>query len=411
MIVVRWIGTPWALLQVILYEQPYPPGARVLALSLVCLLATVNTLIYLLHRGPNGVERARWLAMVGLALDIFVVSSFVWLYAFDPSSALWAVLFILTLEGAVSFQLRGALTAWGAVTAIYTMREIWGSNRYDYPLEWNSITFRMGIAGIIAVVGGMMARDLVRQRTQLRQTLTDLQRVDRLRLGLITTLGHDVRSPLTVIRGGISTLLSKGDKVDPETAKMLLEASDRQARRLEMLANDLLDMARLESGRLEMHLADVQLAPAVEQILSYLEGGQKAHIALDIQPVTRVRADSHRLEQVLYNLISNALRHGKPPVIVAATPWRGSIRIDVTDSGSGVPEDEQPYLFEAFRSESASGSVGYGLAIVKALIEAHEGTVWYENAHPSGARFSFLLPAGQDVAEEPVVSGDSVPSR
>jgi len=397
MIVVRWIGVPWALLQVLFYGLPYPPGMRVLALGLVTLLAVMNTLIYMLHRRPDGVRNARRIAIAGLALDVFVLSGFVWLYAFDPASALWAVLFILTLEGAVTFQLAGALGAWAAVAIIYTFREIWGSDRYDYPLEWNSITFRMGIAGIIAVVAGMMARDLVRQRAHLRHALADLQRIDRLRLGLISALGHDVRSPLTVIRGSISTLLRRGNAISPTDTQMLLTGADRQARRLEMLANDLLDMARLESGRLDLHIEDVHLASAIEQTLSYVAQGATVEVRID--PALSVRADPRRLEQIVYNLVANALKHAEPPFTITASHKDGQVRLDVADRGRGVSPEDQPYLFEAFRSESESGSVGYGLAIVKALVEAHEGEVWYEDVEPRGARFSVLLPKGAPVTD------------
>jgi signal transduction histidine kinase len=396
MIIVRWIGVPFALFQVLAFGLPYPPGLKTLALGLVAVLAAGNALVYYFHQRPDGVRRAISIAVGGLGLDIFVISSFVWLYAFDPLSALWAVLFILTLEGAVAFQLAGALGAWATVTIVYIFRELWGSARYDYPLEWNSITFRMGIAGIIAVVAGMMSRDLVRQRAHLRSALDDLQRVDRLRLALISTLGHDVRSPLTVIRGSISTLLSRGSRVSPENTLRLLNATDRQARRLEMLANDLLDLARLEGGRLDLHIEDVPVATAIEQTLSYLdapEGGPGLQI--EIEPDMTVSADPHRLEQIVYNLASNAFRHGKPPFLIKAEEQEGRIKIDFIDGGEGVRVEDQPHLFEAFRSESSSESVGYGLAIVKALVEAQGGMVHYEDARPQGACFSIELPLGQ----------------
>lgn len=398
MIIVRWIGVPWAFFQTMFYSSlPYPEGFRAMALVLVGILAAGNGILHLLYRRPGAIHRARVIAIAGLGLDIFVLSGFVWLFAFDPGSALWAILFILPLEGATSFQLRGALGAWALITTIYVFRELWGSDRYGYLLELNSITFRMGIAGIIATVAGLMARDLVRQRAQLRGALSELKRIDRLRLGLVSTLGHDVRSPLTVIRATIATLLKKGGSIDQEDAQRLLASSDRQARRLEALASDLLDLARLEEGRLDLTIEDVSLAGAVTHTVAFLDTEEDVTVSIGDRFI--VRADARRLDQILFNLLSNALRHGEPPVEVAAYNDGGTIQVTVCDRGPGVPKDEQPDLFEPFRVEKGTGSVGYGLAIVKALTEAMDGEIGYRDAEPNGACFWLALPAA---TREPV---------
>lgn len=401
MIIVRWIGVPWAFFQTMFYSSlPYPEGFQAAALMLVGILAVGNGILHLSYRRPGAVDRARAIAVAGLGLDIFVLSGFVWLFAFDPGSALWAVLFILPLEGATSFQLRGALGAWALVTTIYTFRELWGSDRYGYLLELNSITFRMGIAGIIATVAGLMARDLVRQRAQLRDALSELKRIDRLRLGLVSTLGHDVRSPLTVIRATIAILLKKGGAIDQDNAQQLLASSDKQARRLEALANDLLDLARLEEGRLNLTIEEVSLAPAVAHTVAFLD--TEEDVAVNIDDDVTIRADARRLDQILFNLLSNALRHGEPPVEVSAHNDGSNIRVDVSDRGPGVPKDEQPHLFEPFRVEKGTGSVGYGLAIVKALTEAMDGEIGYQDAEPDGACFWLTLPAAsREPAKEP----------
>ena len=392
MILVRWVGLPWALFQVLAYEGTYPPGFKALGLALVALLAVGNLGILLWHRRPERVGQARQMAAAGLALDAFVLIGFVWLYTFDPDSALWAILFILPLEGAISFQLRGAMTAWAVTVVLYTLREVWGSGRYDYPLQINSITFRMGIGGIIALVAGLMARNLVRQRHQLRAALEDLKRIDRLRLGLVSTLGHDVRSPLTVIRGSISTILKYRATLTPQQTQDMLTAADRHARRLETLANDLLDLARLEEGRLDLRMDDVPLMNVLEKTLSYTDTEE---IEVRMAPTLTVRADPRRLEQIIFNLISNARRHGRPPFVLSGSASAGWVRFDVRDHGKGVKPDEQAHLFEAFRSETEDGSVGYGLAIVKALTEAQGGGVRYQDAEPHGACFSVLLPAAE----------------
>ncbi|MDQ3645602.1 MAG: HAMP domain-containing histidine kinase, partial [Actinomycetota bacterium] len=334
------------------------------------------------------------LTLFSLLFDILLASAFVWLYAFDPASALWAVLFIIPMEGAVRFQLRGALATWAVITILYSGREIWGSARYDYPLDWTSVSYRMGIALLIALIAGYMARDMTRQRALVCEALSEMTRVDHLRSALVSTLAHDVRNPLTTIRGVNYTLMKKWSQLDPETAAGLLASSDRQAQRLERLAIDLLDLARLEQGRIDLKIEKVEVRSAVERALSYVEGGDRFSISID--PGVTARADPDRLEQMLVNLGSNALRHGEPPFCAAAETIGNRVAISIRDSGRGVPENMLYELFEPFRTEGArgKGSVGFGLAVVKALAEASGGSVTYEAGDPEGAWFRLELPAG-----------------
>ncbi|MGH2748937.1 MAG: sensor histidine kinase [Actinomycetota bacterium] len=391
MVVVRWIGVPWALFQVLFYEKPYPAGFEALGLALVAILAVGNLLIALLGRRPDSIEFARPLALGGLALDIFIIGGFVWLYTFDPDSALWAVLFILPLEGAISFSLSGALGAWAATTLLYTAREVWGSSHYDYPLLWNSVSFRMGLALIIALVAGLMSRDLIKQKTRLGEAVAELRRVDRIRSGLISTLAHDVRNPLTSIRGVHQTLLAKSDRIPSDTVTELYRLADRQAERIERLAADLLDLARLDQGKLNLAVEDVPLQDAVESALSYVEGGARFDVRIDHEIV--VRADPGRLQQILVNLLTNAVSHGAPPFVIEAERDGSEAAITVADGGIGIRGEDRELLFEPFSSEGAAASVGLGLAIVHALVGEHGGRVTYEPNDPSGARFTVILPA------------------
>jgi signal transduction histidine kinase len=391
MIIVRWVALPWAIFQFVVYENPYPEGYAALGIALLVLLAVGNGIIHLFHRSPAGLSHAAAIAFAGIALDIAVISGIVWLFAFDQESALWALLFILPLEGGITFQLPGAISAWGASTLIYIARELYGSGRFDYPLQINSITYRMGIGGVIALVAGFMARDLVRQRALLTEALGELQRVDQIRSGLISTLAHDVRNPLTVIRGAIDTLIKRRDRVTPEDMDILLSGADRQARRLEALATDLLDLARLEEGRLELRIEELEVEEVARNALSYLE--TEHEFETRIEKGLTIEADPKRVEQILYNLVSNAVRHGAPPYAIEAKRNGASVLIHVIDHGSGVAAEKQPHLFDPFQGDTSSGSVGYGLAIVKALVETHGGRVTYSTNEPKGSRFSVALPA------------------
>jgi signal transduction histidine kinase len=400
MILVRWLGAIFAAYQVVVYDtQPYPSSSyRDAGLALAGLLAMGNLGVWLAHRRVRTHRQAGTMALAGLALDIAVASGFVWLFAFDQISALWVVLFILPLEGAILFQLSGALGAWVVGTVIYVGRELWGSERFDYVLQWSSVSFRMGVGLLITLVAGLMARDLTRERTQLRGTLIQIQRIDRLRAGLVNTLAHDVRNPLTAIRGAIKLLLVRGDRVDPKTRAELLKNADHQASRLERLASDLLDLARLERGRLELSVSEVKLRDAVQTALSFADEEGRYDVRID--PQLTLRADPGRLEQIVVNLAANALRYGEPPFLAEAARTDGEVRLVLRDHGPGVrPEDAQT-LFEPFRSETKQ-SVGLGLAIVKALSEAHGGTVSYEPNEPRGASFWVRLPVAGPSASKP----------
>ncbi|HJP66130.1 MAG TPA: histidine kinase dimerization/phospho-acceptor domain-containing protein, partial [Actinomycetota bacterium] len=249
MVVARWVAVPWVFLQVLIYSsKPYPPGVRTAALLWAAALPVGNLAIWGVLRRVRTVPHARALAVGGLAFDVGVASAFVWLYAFDPDSALWAILFILPLEGALVFSLVGALGSWALTVVLYVAREQWAHRRYGFPFLIDSITFRMGIGLLIALVAGLMARDLLRQRARVGAAYEQLRRVDALRSTLVSTLAHDVRNPLAAIRLAVQTLRSRDSELQRADREQVLAVADRQARRLERLAKDLLDLAQLERG-------------------------------------------------------------------------------------------------------------------------------------------------------------------
>jgi signal transduction histidine kinase len=392
MVFVRWLGVVFAVVQVLGYEQPYPPGVKRLALILTAALAVANVVISVLGLRKLSLRAAHALSVAALIIDVLIVSGFVWLYAFDEVSALWAVLFILPLEGAIRFGLAGALSAWVAATVIYTARELWGSAEYGYPFLWNSVSFRMGIGLLIALVAGLMARNLLRQRAHLARTLSDVRRIDTLRSRLVATLAHDVRNPLTTIRGTFSTLSRHADQLAPDTRDEMIRSAGRQAERLERLASELLDLARLESGRMDLDLQETVLREVVDRGLSFADPDRRFDVR--VPAGLTVKADPARLEQIVVNLATNALRYGRPPYLVEARNGEGSdVHLLFRDHGDGVPEADRQALFEPFRSEPERTSVGLGLAIVRALVEAHGGDVAYEPNEPRGACFRVSLPA------------------
>lgn len=399
MVVVRGMATVFALVQVLAYrEEPYPEGVKAAALGLVGILAAANVVIWLASRRSHDLAGARRLSIAAMTLDILLTSAFVWLYAFDADTALWAVVFIMPLEGAIRFALPGALAAWAATAVLYATRELWASTVFDDRVfQWESVSFRMGIGLMIALVAGIMARDLLRERSQLADTLKHVSRIDRLRSGLVATLAHDVRNPLTAIRGNLLTLTRHAEKLPESQRGELVREADRAAERLERLATDLLDLARLEEGKLELQIEDVPVRDAVVNSLAAAHTNGDFQVRVD--DGLSVRADPGRFEQIVVNLATNAEKYGAPPLLVEARPGDDTkVTISFRDHGRGLDASQRRSLFEPFHTETNRSSVGLGLAIVRALVEAQGGEVAYEANRPQGACFRVTLPAAGSTA-------------
>ena len=206
---------------------------------------------------------------------------------------------------------------------------------------------------------------------------------------LMATLAHDVRSPLSTIQG-IHQVMSEDEEL-PDQFRALLAAATRQTSRLSMLSSNLLDLERLDRGKLRLDLSDFALADAGREVVELLG---RDDVTVDVDPALRLRADRMRVEQMLMNLTTNALHHGEPPVVIAATTLGDLVRISVRDHGDGVPVEDQPFLFERLRpNDRAPDSVGLGLWIVKLLADAHGGTARYRTVEEGGAEFTIRRPA------------------
>lgn len=390
-VTVRWLGALFALGQVLSYRtMPYPPGVREAALAIVAVIAVSNGGAELWWRRVEAPVDVRRLALVVLVVDVLCLSGLTWVYAFDDLSALFAILFLLPIEAAVVFGLPGALWTWGAVAVLYTGRE-WFSLRYGLAFEVESITFRIGLIGIVALIVGLLVRDLVDQRRATAAALEEAERSEESKSRLVSMLAHDVRAPIAAARSAFDTLVAGGGELEPAVRDRVVVAGRRQADRALLLARDLLDLARVEAGTLTVDPAEVELAGLVETLDTVLAG--RVAVDADVGEL-RVVADPARLEQVLFNLLDNAAKHGQPPIEVTARRVGDEVELTVRDHGPGIPDGVE--LFTPF-SHAGEGSVGLGMWIVRQLVEAMDGTVHHEHADP-GARFVLTLPAPRGTA-------------
>ena len=236
------------------------------------------------------------------------------------------------------------------------------------------------------------------------QTADQKQReVEELRRNLIAWAGHDLRTPLASIQA-IVEALADGVVEEAETVDRYLHTAQREIRSLSHLIDDLFELAQLEAGGLPLEKSENSLSDLIsDTIESFSELAVRQEITLEgrVDPgIDPVIMDAQQIGRVLSNLMGNALRHTPPKgtVRVQALAQPGGVRVEIQDTGEGIPAQDLPHVFERFyrgeKSRSrATGGAGLGLAIAKGIVEAHGGTIEVESQPGQGTRFSFTLPA------------------
>lgn len=498
----RWLAVGFLALHVVLSPPPVEGGTRagpwlvVVTYVLVCVAGEIGISA---TRRREGFDR---LGMALLLADVTLASAFVWLYRSDPGSATWAVLTLLPLEGAVRFGLAGAMSAWVGTLPALILPALGPEAVRAHVAD---LLLPPLFLFVLALIGGVVARDLERQvvvlgrlnraarRIASRRELQDvlatlcdetvhclgatsaavvaerdgvrrvvwsspwrepeetpvrpslelpllwaepdepmwlvvetgrgtaalapqvatalaqsaaiavggarviemeqrsnarLRYLEALRKRFVATIAHDLRLPLTVFKGVAHVLRARRDEIAPEEVDDLLASVERQANRLGRLADDLLDAARADAGRITIVREAFLLRPVVEQAAADFSES----VGIDVESTLEAVGDRGRVDRLVWNLLGNAQKYGRPPYEVGARLVGDAVELSVRDHGAGLPEEVRERLFEEFAAGNSEG-VGLGLAIVRQLAEAHGGEVRYEDADP-GARFIVTLPLG-----------------
>ena len=242
------------------------------------------------------------------------------------------------------------------------------------------------------------------------QDLAPLRELERQRTEFVSLVSHELRAPLTSIKGSTARLLAEPGELDRAEMREFHRIIDEQAEHMYGLIGDLLDAGRIETGTLSVSPEPSEVAPLVERARNtFLGGGARHTVLVDLPPaLPPVMADRRRIVQVLNNLLANASRHAPEasPIRVAASRDGVHVAVSVADEGSGVAPEQLPHLFRKYAGtadhrERGLGR-GLGLAICKGVVEAHGGRIWAESAGLGhGTRFTFTIP----------VSGDARASR
>jgi PAS domain S-box-containing protein len=250
--------------------------------------------------------------------------------------------------------------------------------------------------------------------TGIVRDITERKKVDRLKNEFVSTVSHELRTPLTSIRGSLGLIAGGVAGELPAQAKSLIDIAYKNSERLISLINDILDVEKIESGKMHFELKPLKLMPLIEHALeaNYAYGeqfGVKFGISSAI-PEAHVFVDQDRMMQVMSNLLSNAAKFSPPGERVGVSVARanGKLRVSVSDRGPGIPEDFRDKIFQKFSQADSSdtrqkGGTGLGLSIARAIVEKMDGSMGFESQAGVGTTFYFELPELHE--EAPLHSG------
>ncbi|HEV8571800.1 MAG TPA: ATP-binding protein [Actinomycetota bacterium] len=581
---IRWFAVAFGLFQtwqVAISPQAQPSYVIPLTLALLGVLAVGNLVITRLASRTTASRTLRLIGFGAFGLDVAVVVAVSWIYSYDPGDTTWVLMYVLPMEGALRYQLRGAVATIALALVSELAREAYVdalSPRYEFMLQ--AATFRVGVLAIIALVAGVMARslalraaeadqraraleelaareaegrrelatfhetvlagvagrdpeqalqsmaeaitrhlgydglaiymvengrvrcraarglaarlagttgtlgeglvgrvaetghaelvggsrsgiqelprgatgamaspmhvgglligvivtytreserfdaDALRSFTRLAgqvalvalqavllaerdETVRRLQELDRMRSEFVAITSHELRTPITAIRGFVRTLTHQLDRLSSVEAKDFLDIIDSQSERLARLVNDLLVVSRVEARRLELQIRDVEVAPFLRRVASFFDGGGRIELRLPDQPIIS-RFDPDRVEQVLHNLLENAVKFSPPdaPVVLGAEKPGNALEFTVVDRGAGIPTEELSRIFERFHQVGdpmtrEQNGVGLGLYISKRIVDEMGGEIRVSSEVGEGTTFRVRLP--HRPAPEPVL--------
>ena len=398
---------------IILDRYVYPERwADFLLLRLLC--SGLAAGLWALHNTPFGVRYYRLLGIPIALLPAFFIS---WMIGITegPESPYYAglILILLAVNAIVHWSTGESLLAIGMLFLAYLIACIPWNVARDSGIFFNNIYFLV-LTGIIVVTGNYLYNqlhfrefilrfELSQNRQELEETNQKLVEMDRIKSRFFANISHELRTPLTLLLAPLQTLIQeRRSALEPEM-RQLLPIMQSNGMRLLKLINDLLDLVRLESGKMEVKRERVAieafllgLANAVRK--SAEDRGVRLEVISD-PAISTVLTDSDKLERILLNLLFNALKFTPAGgnVEVKARVESGALVLEVSDTGPGISEEQLPFIFDRFWQADTSSQrkyrgVGIGLALVKELVEIQDGKVTVASTIGQGTAFTIRLP-------------------
>ena len=264
---------------------------------------------------------------------------------------------------------------------------------------------------LVALLGRLVASAVqnIRAYEAERNTVEELRRLSALRADFVSLVSHELRAPMASVVGSAQTLQLRWRELSPDQRESFLALIGSETERLAALVGDVLDTSRIEAGTFSYRFADVDLGGLVRDSVASVSVGQdEVEVTAEVgDGLPRIRGDRDRLQQVLTNLIDNAVKYSPAgqQVVVRAYREDSQVRVDVSDSGPGVPTEQQRLIFEKFGRANTPGSqgkpgTGLGLFIARSIAEAHGGSLTVFSSPAQGATFTLTLPvsAPQELA-------------
>jgi PAS domain S-box-containing protein len=296
------------------------------------------------------------------------------------------------LQHRAKFLLRAETRRMGANRDLFGRRH----DGSEFPVEvaLNPIRSRDGLLVLSAIID-----------------ISERKRMERMKDEFVSTVSHELRTPLTSIAASLGLLIGGAAGALPEPAARLIRIAESNSQRLIRLINDILDIEKIESGKIVFKFKRLEVRPLVEQVIEASRGyagSLNARVRLEAAAAAaEVYADPDRLAQVITNFLANAIKFSPPggEVVVSITQRGETVRIAVRDHGHGIPPAFRPRIFEKFAQADASdarqmGGTGLGLSIVKQIVSRLGGTVAFEDAAGGGTVFYVELPSWKEVAEQ-----------
>jgi len=232
--------------------------------------------------------------------------------------------------------------------------------------------------------------------------ITELRRLEKIRQDFVANVSHELRTPISSIKGYAETLLD-GALKDKINAKEFISIIYQDANRLASLINDLLDLSKIESGKLKMSFTALDTVSLITKGVMVIANQAKTKsitVKIDLpKDLPKIRADETRFIQIMVNLLDNAIKYSSEgaTATISAKLADDALQIDISDTGIGISEEDLPRIFERFyRVDKARsrelGGTGLGLSIVKHIVSAHSGQVWVKSEPGHGSTFSFTIP-------------------
>ncbi|MEL6459246.1 MAG: ATP-binding protein [Cyanobacteria bacterium J06636_27] len=247
----------------------------------------------------------------------------------------------------------------------------------------------------------------------LLQDVTKFKQIDQLKSDFVMTASHELRTPLTGMSMSIDLLLETAQQKLSEREQELLQTASEDVERLRSLVNDLLDLSKIESGRIDMERVPIKANFIIDKVISLFKvQTQEKNIQLNkklTEELPEVNADANKITWVLTNLVANALRYAESQIEIAATKHGNSIYFSVTDDGPGIDPAYQSKIFDKFvqvKTKQDIGGSGLGLSICKEIVKAHGGIIWVDSTVGEGSKFSFTLPINTNLNQNSDKQGE-----